>query len=96
MAMLEEPYPMVDQVISASVNWRSPGARPAQEQLLSLTRAALRAAYEGAYLAAIERGRHLLLLTLIGGGAFGNPQDLTRPSLMHAKLYSRSALELGA
>ncbi|CAE7943775.1 unnamed protein product, partial [Symbiodinium sp. KB8] len=96
MGMLEEPYPLVDQVISASVNWRSPGARPAQEQLLSLTRAALRAAYEGAYLAAIERGRHLLLLTLIGGGAFGNPQEMILEELAaaHARFASHPASEL--
>lgn len=96
MAMLEEPYPLVDQVISASVNWRSPGARPAQEQLLSLTRAALRAAYEGAYLAAIERGRHLLLLTLIGGGAFGNPQEMILEELAaaHARFASHPKSEL--
>jgi len=96
MEMLEEPYPLVDQVISASVNWRSPGARPAQEQLLSLTRAALRAAYAGAYLAAIERGRHLLLLTLIGGGAFGNPQEIILEELAaaHARFASHPASEL--
>lgn len=61
--------PLVDQVLSASMNWNSPGVMPSEEKLLQLTRAALRAAYRGAYLAAISRGRHLLcfldLLTII-------------------------------
>ncbi|CAJ1337504.1 unnamed protein product, partial [Effrenium voratum] len=45
--VLAAPYAKVDQVLSASVNWNSPGTRPAQEQLLSLTRCALRAVYQG-------------------------------------------------
>ena len=45
------------------------------EQLEQLVKAALRAAYQGAYLAAIARGQKLLVLTLIGGGVFGNRRE---------------------
>jgi len=74
--LLPRPYALVDQVLSASVNWNSCGSRPPQGILECLTRAALRASYDGAYLSAMLRGRHLLLLTLIGGGVFDNPEDM--------------------
>lgn len=94
--LLQEPYPLVDQVLSASINWRDPGVRPPDDKLLSLTPTALRAAYQGAYLAAIERGRHLLLLTLIGGGVFDNPQDMILEELAaaHARFATHPASEL--
>jgi hypothetical protein len=38
-----------------------------------MARVLLRAAYEGAYMSAILQGRKTLLLTLVGGGSFGNP-----------------------
>lgn len=88
--------PLVDQVLSASVNWRSPGVMPSEENLLQLTRTALRAAYRGAYLAAISRGRHLLCLTLIGGGVFGNPQEMILEELAkaHAEYAQHPASKL--
>eukprot|EP00913_Durusdinium_trenchii_P019130 g17977.t1 len=92
--------PLVDQVLSASVNWNSPCLSRAEvvdeTKLLPLTRAALRAAYRGAYLAAIARGRHLLLLTLIGGGVFSNPHDmiLEELALAHARYAQHHASEL--
>merc|ERR1712061_650091 len=70
--------------MSASVNWADPGRKPSRVQLEHLTRAALRASYDGAYLAAILRERHLLLLTLVGGGAFVNPIDLILEELAAA------------
>jgi hypothetical protein len=76
LQVMPEPFPLVDQVLSASVNWRSPGQPQSNEQIEVLTRTALRASYAGAYLAAIQRGRRLLLLTLVGGGVFGNPEDM--------------------
>mmetsp|Transcript_45549 Transcript_45549/g.98340 ORF Transcript_45549/g.98340 Transcript_45549/m.98340 type:complete len:181 (+) Transcript_45549:325-867(+) len=71
-----EERPLVDQVISASCNWSSPGQIPEGGSLHGLTRAALRASYRGAYLAAIQRQRKKLFLTLIGGGVFDNPHDM--------------------
>lgn len=96
LQVLQEPFPVVDQVLSASMNWGSPGVRPQQEQLNSLTRAALRAAYEGAYLAAIRRGRRLLLLTLVGGGSFRNPEQMILEELAraHARWAAHPASEL--
>lgn len=82
--LLPTPFQVVDQVLAASVNWSDPGIRPSQEQLECLTRATLRAGYDGAYLAAILRGRQLLLLTLIGGGAFMNPIDMILEELAAA------------
>ena len=91
--------PLVDQILSASVNVRSPGnvgrGAPASEQLSKLVRACLRAAYRGAYLAAILRGRRKLLLTLIGGGIFANPLEdiLDAIAAAHADLAPISQLE---
>ena len=86
--------PLVDQILSASVNLHDTGlprrasgahggtapgddgeADDEETRLGRLVRACLRAAYEGAYLAAIGRARRVLLLTLIGGGTFGNDLD---------------------
>ena len=91
--------PVVDQVLSASVNLRSPGnvgrGAPASEQLSTLVRACLRAAYRGAYLAAILRGRRKLLLTLLGGGIFAKPLEdiLDAIAEAHADLAPISQLE---
>jgi len=74
--------PVVDQVLSASANWRNPGI--ADGSLRELTRALLRASYEGAYLAAILREREVLLLTLVGGASFGNPMGLILEELVRA------------
>lgn len=95
ISILDE-RPLVDQVLSASVNWNSPGVMPSEENLLQLTRAALRAAYRGAYLAAISRGRHLLCLTLIGGGVFSNPQEMILEELAkaHAEYAQHPASQL--
>jgi len=84
LSLVPEPRPLIDQVLSASVNWRSLGVQPGQEQLERLTRAALRASYDGAYLAAILRKRRLLLLTLVGGGVFGNPREMILEELASA------------
>merc|ERR1712080_509898 len=78
------PPQKVDQVLSASVNWTDPGREPPQQQLECLTRAALRACYNGAFLAAIGRRRKKLLLTLVGGGVFGNPEEMILEELANA------------
>ena len=92
--------PLVDQVLSASVNLNSPGEvggpeADREERLDNLVRAALRAAYQGAYLAAILRERRTLLLTLIGGGVFGNRRDAILQAMAeaHAEWAPRSKLE---
>jgi hypothetical protein len=88
-------YPVVDHVLSASINLHDYGTPRYHEdndelRLSNLTRALLRAAYEGAYLAAILRRRQKLYLTLVGGGCFGNPIDVIVPEIVRAhELYSR-------
>ena len=96
LELLREPRALVDQLLTASANWRDPGVRPPRQQLESLTRTALRAAYDGAYLAAILRGRRLLLLTLVGGGAFGNPEPLILEAIAaaHGRWAGHPASEL--
>ena len=78
LALLPEgERPLVDQVLSAAVNLNDPLNAPrsdARETTRRLVAAALSAAYEGAYLAAALRGNRLLLLTLVGGGVFGNDE----------------------
>lgn len=50
----------------------------------SICRSLLRAAYLGAVLAAVSLGRRKVVLTLIGGGAFGNPIPLIWDSILWA------------
>lgn len=89
----------VDQVCSSTLcyGYAWPARqRPPKDQLANLTRALLRAAYEGAYLAAIRRQRKHLLLTLIGGACFGNPMDMILEELKraHGKYAEHPASEL--
>jgi len=84
LCLLPEPFALVDQVLVASVNWNDAGQCASHEQLERLTRAALQASYDGAYLAAISRGRRMLLLTLVGAGVFGNPRGIVLGELAAA------------
>jgi len=83
---MDRPYPLVDQVCSATLCYGFVDGefQLPPEHMRNLTRALLRAAYEGAYLAAIKRGRHVLLLTLIGGASFRNPMDVIVEELANA------------
>ncbi|CAB9500420.1 expressed unknown protein [Seminavis robusta] len=89
--------PIVDQCHVAAVNWNSltedhtrnhvPAwtQTPAkQKEIYNLSRALLRAGYEGVYLAALMRRTKHLYLTLVGGGVFGNPNQLIVQELAHA------------
>jgi hypothetical protein len=100
----------VDHVLSASVNLRAPGARLQSAEaealrqlkqsdaapLRRLCRGLLRAAYEGAYLAAIVRRRRALYLTLVGGGCFANPLPLIVHEIVraHARYSGHPACRL--
>jgi len=98
IGVVSEPQ-LVDQVCSATLCYGFADRihRPPPEQLSNLTRALLRAAYEGAYLSAILRGRRRLLLTLIGGASFRNPQEIILEELKRAhqrySLHPSSQLE---
>ena len=76
--------PRVDQVMCASVNLWDPIGGSNAPNRDDLVRACLRAAYQATYLAAIARKRKLLLLTLVGGGSFGNPERLILEAIADA------------
>jgi hypothetical protein len=60
------------------------GARVFDEGFRAVCRQTLRAAYLGTLLAAVALGRSPVVLTLIGGGVFGNPVDLIQESIQWA------------
>jgi len=96
VCLLPAPWAFVDQVLAASVNWGDAGLCPSHAHLERLTRAALRASYDGAYLAAISRKRQVLLLTLVGAGVFGNPKGMVLEELAaaHARWADHPASSL--
>jgi hypothetical protein len=74
---VSDPVPSIDQVFVAALNRKAP--LPHSQHLQSKTQFLLRAAYEGTYLAAISRKTEHLILTLVGGGVFGNPiEDIAK------------------
>jgi hypothetical protein len=65
---------VIDQVFVAAMNMRAGGVYGIpRATALSKMRFLLRAAYHGTYAAAAARGATKLVLTLVGGGVFGNP-----------------------
>merc|ERR1712005_87817 len=63
-------------------------------QAESISRLALRSAYIGAYLAARLNGRSSLVLTLVGGGVFGNNYEWICDAIAEAhKLYGAHPLK---
>ena len=79
---ISDPLPIIDQVFVAALNRRAP--LPYSQHLQSKTQFLLRAAYEGTYLAATLRKTQHLVLTLVGGGAFGNPIEEIGLAIAHA------------
>lgn len=90
--------PLVDQVCTATLCYGFADSihNPPRSALENLTKAILRASYEGTYLAAIVQGRRKLLLTLIGGASFSNPMPLILAELKraHGKWASHPASKL--
>jgi hypothetical protein len=87
--LLDQPYPLVDQVFSASLNFNDYGKRTNKNNLIKICRTLLRSAYESIYLAAIQRKRKILYLTLIGGGVFSNPIQIILEEIVRShKLYT--------
>lgn len=81
---LDEPYPVIDQVFSSSINVSDYGKKTSPGQVASITNTLLYATYHCAYLAAIYRRRKVLYLTFIGGGVFGNPMFAIIKSMLYA------------
>ena len=89
---LDEPYPIIDQIFSASINLNDYGKKTSKDNLTKINRTLLRAAYESAYLAAIYRKRKVLYLTLVGGGVFGNPIPMILEEIVRAhKCYTNNS-----
>lgn len=85
-----DPEQCVDQVFAAAVNlgsWQN-------ESCLDIElrgRFCLDVAYQGAYAAAQRHGRRHLVLTLVGGGVFGNPLDWVMDAMVRAHVkYGRT------
>lgn len=77
MATVMERPNTINQVFCAAMNLSQGPTGLANRQLKDSeekSKFILRAAYRGTYLAALNCGSKKLFLTLIGGGAFGNPQ----------------------
>jgi hypothetical protein len=89
----------IDQVFSAAVNIKQ-GASGERNARFASTRdrvlLILKAAYEGAYLAALVNGNKKLFLTAIGGGVFGNQMgDILHAAIeAHAKYVVNPACKL--
>ena len=81
MEKMEHP-PIIDQVFVAALNRRAP--LPIQEHLEDKTNLLLDAAYAGTYLAAKHCDTQHLVLTLVGGGSFGNPPSLIARAIAQA------------
>ncbi len=74
--------PIIDQVFVAALNHRAP--RPHEHHLTSKTQFLLDAAYQGTYQAARRCQSPSMVLTLIGGGSFGNPPELIAQAIAKA------------
>ena len=79
---ISDPVPIIDQVFVATLNRNAP--LPHSQHLQRKTQFLLRAAYEGTYLAANLRKTQHLVLTLVGGGVFGNPIEEIAKAIAHA------------
>lgn len=79
MITLVNPDVRINQVFCAALNMRQgdAGVKTSKHpRAKEVAECVLRAAYEGSYLAAIGTGSPRLFLTMLGGGAFGNPADV--------------------
>jgi len=68
-----EPDKTIAQVFTSTIAQGAYGSTSQLDVFLRIRQSLLRAAYLGTLLAAIALGKHTAVLTLIGGGVFGNP-----------------------
>ncbi|MBY0352889.1 hypothetical protein K2W90_00820 [Candidatus Babeliales bacterium] len=71
--VLQDPLPIINQVFTAGVNFYATNTRSAIADAWAQT--ILNAAYEGTIRAAAYKNKKNVVLTLIGGGVFGNPKE---------------------
>jgi hypothetical protein len=76
------PGPRIAQVFTSTV--AGGGYSSLTGAHVDICRQLLRAAYLGTLLAAVSLGRSRVVLTLIGGGVFGNPMDIIWESIVWA------------
>jgi len=77
----------VDQVFTAAINMKQgrTGVRNATApHSLTKSKMILDLGYQGTYLAAAANGRHSIVLTMIGGGSFGNDSSAIFESIVQA------------
>ena len=74
----------VAQVFTSTYAGGGYSARRVEGDVVPLCRVLLRAAYAGTLFAAASLGKHTVVLTLIGGGVFGNPHPLIWESILWA------------
>jgi hypothetical protein len=80
-----EGEPLIAQVFTSTLaagGYGQEGAIAGQAE--ALCRQLLRAAYVGTLLAAVDLGKERVVLTMIGGGVFGNPHELIVDSIVWA------------
>lgn len=80
---LDEPYQLIDQCFNSTINMNDYD-KLSTDKFRIICRTLLCAAYESVYLSAMIRQRRNLYLTMIGGGAFSNPQDIIIEELIRA------------
>ncbi|MGC5627400.1 hypothetical protein ACPYO6_04000 [Georgenia sp. Z1344] len=76
--------PRIAQVLTAALAHGGYGDGATTGAHLDVMRQLLRAAYLGTLLGALATGRERVVLTLVGGGVFGNPHALVVESLLWA------------
>jgi hypothetical protein len=79
------PSPRIAHVLTSTLAAGLYGrVRPSDAAMLSIVRQLQRAAYAGTLLAAASLGKAFVVLTLVGGGVFGNPVEIIWESILWA------------
>lgn len=74
-----DPGQIIDQVFTATLMYPTPDQ-------YTLTQSLLSSCYMGTYLSAMYRRTEVLVLTLVGGGAFRNPYEMIVKAIVEAHL----------
>ena len=81
---VSRPGARIAQVFTSTLALGGYGRDDGSRALVLARRQLLRAAYVGTLLAAAVLGKHTVVLTLIGGGVFGNPRAAIWEAIHHA------------
>jgi len=86
---VDDPDQIIDQVFCAALNVRqgpSGKTNSNSRHIISKSKFVLDSAYQGTYLAACFNKKRHLVLTLIGGGAFGNEKKWIYEAMLNAHM----------